>query len=100
MKVRIEDWSVQRGPDRESDKYRAPEQRETHLHGKVFGHPNFEDGSTLVTSPMRRVVGREVHCASRVYLLGAPAEAYTAYCLEKGYQDPRLPPFILDKGAP
>lgn len=32
------------------DPYKAPEIQHPALHGKVYGHPRFEDGSTVTTS--------------------------------------------------
>jgi len=45
------------------------------LRGKVFGHPDFEDGSWVTTSEVVAVgpLPREVQTNRHVYILGAPA---------------------------
>lgn len=45
--MRLENWSiVQRNPD----PYKAPELQRQYLHGKIFGHPDYEDGTEITTS--------------------------------------------------
>jgi len=41
----LENWSLVF-----KDPYQAPELQRPALHGDVYGHPNFEDGSTVTTS--------------------------------------------------
>jgi len=72
----LHNWSV--GSD-DWDGWTAPECLPRHLQGEVYGHPGFEDGSTITTSQIlstdwekKRIVTR-----SRVYqLVGPPLPAF------------------------
>ena len=77
--VRIENWSVVAD---QSDPFKAPEARPVCLHGKAYGHPNFDDGAEITTSPILGVSPenpREIRTHSRVYLLGEVDPGYVEY---------------------
>lgn len=78
--VRLENWSVTYHPQ---DSWRAPECRTMHLCGEVFGHPNYPEGHKITTSNVKAVNGRQITCASRVYVLGQPAAEYVQWCKDK-----------------
>ena len=48
--LRLEQWSVVRKP------YATPESG-GHLHGRAYGHPRFDDGEWVTTSPITAVEG-------------------------------------------
>ena len=52
--MRIENWSVVSFCHHP---YSAPETCQLSLHGCVFGHPRFEDGTPITTSPIISVDG-------------------------------------------
>ena len=54
--MRLENWSVQADPD----PYKAPEMKSSVLVGEVHGHPTYEDGSVITTSPIKSSDGWEV----------------------------------------
>lgn len=47
MPILLDDWSVTIIDD---DPYLPPERRPSTLHGKVYGHPRFENGKCVFTS--------------------------------------------------
>ncbi len=79
--VRIEDWSVIRA---NSDPYLAPERAGIKIHGAVYGHPAYADGSYIATSDVIGSTGRTVHCVSRNYELGSPSSSFLAWLAGEG----------------
>ncbi len=79
--VRLENWHVAVRP---SDPYTAPELRATCLSGEVYGHPRFEDGDRITTSPVRSVEGRRAETNNTTYRLGKVSEQYRDWCRERG----------------
>jgi len=80
--MKIENWSVINCP---GSPYDPPELWIPRLHGKVYGHPRFEEGKDIATS---RIVGIEgellvTHSGSQ-YELGIVDPDY-----EKAYPDAR-----------
>ena len=76
--MKLENWSVVHGP---SDPYQPPELWVKRLHGKIYGHPRFDDGKDVTSS---RIVGIEgdfiVTGSGSRYELGAVDPQYeTAY---------------------
>jgi hypothetical protein len=77
---RIEQWSVVVG---EINPYMAPEQVTQHLHGRVYDHPDFQDGELATTS---RIVGARIGkegdfiltYSGREYALGEVSPEYEA----------------------
>jgi len=70
---RIESWSVAGG----GDPYTAPELRTLHLQGIVYGHPKFEEGHPIVTTPIIGIAdGGVVTKSGSVYQLGAVDTMY------------------------
>ena len=90
MLVRIEQWGL--GSD-EDDVYRAPETRRHCLRGVIYGHHRKPDGSSVQTSPVVSVNGREVTTKSgTIYLLGEPHPDYVEYLRGIGRSiDPEQP---------
>jgi hypothetical protein len=52
--MRLENWSVVFS---ETDPYLAPELQKIALHGNVYGHPRFDDGSSVTTSTIKELRG-------------------------------------------
>lgn len=74
--MRIEEWSICANP---ADAYVPPELRTKTLHGKVFGHPRFEDGHEVTTSAICGVKdGQIVTTSGSLYELGEPDAKYEA----------------------
>ena len=77
--VRIENWSVGG-----YDPYQPPECQVPRLHGKVYNHPNHDDGKEVNTSRIHDATFKNgevyVRTTSRVYLLGEVDPEY-----EKAY---------------
>ena len=48
----LTDWSIIYS---KTQQYLAPEQKYYQLHGKVFGHPNFNDGTYVTTSIVNEI---------------------------------------------
>ena len=92
--VRIEDWSVVRHPD---DRYRPPARTPIHLHGAVYGHPDFADGHYITTSEVISSKGRTARCLSRSYLLGKPSANFLAWLSEAGMTLDENEPIKFDK---
>lgn len=87
--IRIEDWSVVVSRD---DMYLPPEQC-GRINGAAYNHPEFSDGSRVVTSLIMEASGREVKTASgSVYRLGEPKAEYLDYLAKNGFRyDPEQP---------
>lgn len=68
----IENWSVVS----DGDLYLPPESQSKRIAGKVYGHPNFIDGTRVVTSSVINSEGRFVDTNSRRYFLGLVDESY------------------------
>lgn len=86
MMIRIENWSL---VERDANPYLAPELKNRHLHGVVYGHPRWADGTSVVTSSIKDVDGCivETHSGS-VYELGEPAAEYVEWCKKNGVRVP------------
>jgi hypothetical protein len=73
--IRIENWSIVLS----GDPYTAPELRASRLVGKVFGHPDFPDGSEITSSAIKELRGGIVRTANRDYVLGWCSPQYRAW---------------------
>lgn len=70
---RLESWSVTGG----NNPYTAPELRTLHLQGMVYGHPMFDEGHPVLTTPIVSVVDdRVVTKSGSIYELGEVDAAY------------------------
>ena len=78
----LEDWCVVYL----GDPYKAPELRDMCLHGKVYNHPNFQDGEAVTTSPVQRAEGRFVWTQNSTYNLGRASESYLEWCSSMGIE--------------
>jgi len=92
MSYILKEWSVVEAP---SSPYMAPEQRRRGVAGKVYGNPNFEDGSPVITSSVVEVNGRsfKTKTGSEYVLEGEPAKEYVEYLAAIGHEplDPENP---------
>lgn len=80
---RLEQWSVAAASD---DPYMAPERRGIALHGRVYGHGRFPDGSEITTSRVTKVEGRLITTYSgNQYELGDIDQGYLQWMHEKGF---------------
>lgn len=95
---RLENWSVTM-----ANPFGAPETGGS-MHGKVYGHPRFDDGDKVTTSKIKDVdtsTGGHVvitHSGSR-YLLGEPNPDYIKWLEENGH-DPEKPfPYFIEEAG-
>jgi len=80
------------------DTYDAPERMEKTLVGNVFGHPKFEDGSKIETSPIREIDGKRIHTQNGdVYLLGEIKPDYLRWLTEEGIVYDEKNPIAMKK---
>jgi hypothetical protein len=80
----LRDWCTSSPPE---DRFRAPECRGNPvLGGKVYGHPDFPDGSAILSSRIAAADGRKVVTSSgRVYILeGAPSPEWIQFLADIG----------------
>ncbi|HMN10951.1 MAG TPA: hypothetical protein PKD55_01350 [Bellilinea sp.] len=81
---KLDNWSV--GTTGE-DEYMPPELLDPCLAGTVYDHPDFEDGESIVTSPIREVHGRVIKTQSgSLYKLGRINPEYRKW-LKENYPD-------------
>jgi len=72
--IKIQNWSTCCS---EKDKIMHPSLRPLRLHGKVYGHPKFEDGKEVTTGPVVNAEGRVITTSSgSVYKLGSIEPEY------------------------
>lgn len=53
------------------------------LAGKVYGHPDFEDGHSVITSRVMHADGREVITYNTKYHLGKVSKEYQDWYVQK-----------------
>ena len=77
--LKLNNWYVSGN----ADPYTAPECAQPYLKGNVEGHPNFEDGKHISTSPIVDAEGRVVTTRSgSTYKLGKIAPKYRKWLKE------------------
>ena len=81
--VILKNWSV-RGYN--VDPYTAPEARLVCLHGEAHGHPEFPDGQTVTTSPIKASDKNLVETENTVYELGDADVSYLLWCEAEGIE--------------
>ena len=82
MNTRIENWSVN---ERTNSVYDAPEICPTQvIGGNVYGHPLFDDGEYIYTSPLVWIEANMAKTHNRMYILGTPIESYVEYRRTQG----------------
>jgi len=76
--MKLENWSVVYGP---RDPYDPPELWTSRLHGRVSGHPGFEEGKEIITSSIVGVEGDlvETHSGNKYELGDVDPQYETAY---------------------
>ena len=73
--MKLEDWSI----TAHKDPFRAPELTIQRLSGKIYGHPNYEDGDEITTSPISDSNGDKIVTESgSEYELGEVNQVYEA----------------------
>lgn len=87
--VLINEWSVQ---VRQGETHLPPNQS-GRLGGRVYGHPDFPDGSFVTTSRVMSAEGRQVTTESgTVYRLGEPSKDYLRWLKDNNLSyDPEHP---------
>jgi hypothetical protein len=92
--VKIRNWSLCVS----GDVYTAPEIITQYVHGEIYDHPTFSDGTIVNTSYIKGVEGKLITTNSRVYELdGPPSEEYMKYLKSINYQyDPENPIKVID----
>ena len=78
--VKLQNWYI--GSDVIWDPYKAPEQRSYVLFGNVYGHPKFEDGEKIYSSPIVESNGRTIKTKNTTYILGDIDVTYFLWCEE------------------
>lgn len=76
--------------------YMAPELIIVHLHGRVFGHPNHEDGKIIETTRITEVLGHKTCKTSsgNIYKLeGLPSQGYVNFCIQNSIEIDFSKPF-------
>ena len=87
--VKLNNWAVVFGG---SNPYLAPELIRPHLTGEVHGHPNFEDGETIMTSQIMEAEGTLVTTSNTIYSLGNVCPDFARWCEREGIDlDPENP---------
>lgn len=81
LTVQIEDWFITSS----DDVYTAPECRTKQICGRVFGHPNFADGSQITSSEIISIEFPFVQTRNTRYKTGTPSLGYIEWCKENGY---------------
>lgn len=87
----LQNWSTSYGMDA---RYLAPECRPPiRLQGRVYGHPDFEEGDTVVTSRIDKIDGRLITTSSgSTYRLGRPSQKWVHWLKKEGRTyDPKNP---------
>jgi hypothetical protein len=79
---RIEEWAIVG----DANPYQAPELRELRITGLVYGHPRFNDGQVVTTSPVRASAGHTVETHNTTYNLGRMSEEYKKWCSSMGIE--------------
>lgn len=70
----LQDWSI---IITNPNPYAAPEAQKCKLHGKVYGHPDFPDGTEVTTSTILNKIDDETYeTRSRIYKLGSKDPDY------------------------
>jgi len=79
--MQLHNWSV---VSSNQSPYLAPELRKIQLCGKVYGHPNFPNGSIVTTSSIVKVIGTSVytHSGSK-YNLKKVNKKYRKWCKQQ-----------------
>lgn len=85
--IKLQNWSVTGHPM--DSIYTPPEDRTFHLYGTVYNHPDYENGSKVISSAIKSVQGREVTTVSgRKYVLGRVCPKFKRWCVEQGVHVP------------
>ena len=91
--VWLDSWAIVPHDD---SPYLAPELRRMCLHGKVTGHPSFDNGEYVTTSVVLASNGREVETHNTIYNLGMMSADYKKWCFSNGIEvDPQTPIKVL-----
>lgn len=82
--MRIENWSLVNGPI--ANPYQPPEHQDQRLHGTVYDSLNFDDGTVITTSSVKRVdyEHKQVHTKNNTYTLGKIDPAYAKWIRDTG----------------
>lgn len=94
--IRIREWAVRPGTD---DPYMPPEHMGIRLSGKVYGHPEFRDGSKVDTSRIVSVEGRTITAESgRIYVLeGEPESEYLKWMKDNNRTYDPVNPIVIKR---
>lgn len=94
--IRVREWAVRPATD---SPYTPPEHAGIRLSGKVYGHPEFRDGSKVDTSRVVAVDGRTITVESgRVYVLeGDPEPGYLKWLADNGRVYDSINPIVIKR---
>ena len=88
----MENWSIVAGSSEEQSPYLAPELIRPHLHGEVYGHPNFKEGERIMTAPITICEGLVAETPNTLYYLGLISYDFAKWCEKQGIiLDPENP---------
>ena len=88
--VRIENWEL---VYTQNNPYQAPECRQSVLCGQVYGHPDFDDGESIMTSTIMDTNGVYVKTHSHIYILGKVSDKYAEWCKKHSPHADLVKPF-------
>lgn len=85
--TRLENWAIVLNT---YDPYAPPETQIVVLRGEVYGHPKYADGTLLITTPIKDVVGNTVRTCNTTYILGIPQPEYVEWCKQHNTHVPTV----------
>lgn len=97
--IRLENWSVTSGfADGVDERYIPPEHQAKSLQGNVYNHPDFADGTFIITGAIKEIKDGLVYTKRSVYKLGEVEADFVKWCHEQGCHIPTPEqPFLLKK---
>lgn len=81
----LQNWYITEPYNKVLDAYTPPELRDKAISGEVYNHPNFEDGTRVLTSTVIRIKGMMAETLNSKYVLGVPEKEYLEWCRENDY---------------
>lgn len=80
---KLENWSITTNND---NPFLAPELRSIRIHGEVYQHENFTDGTKVTTSSVQELdlECNQAQTRNTLYTLGNPSEDYLKWLEQHG----------------
>ena len=80
--VKLENWYIT--SDGIRSPYKAPELHQPVLHGNAYGHPKFDDGDIIFSTPIVSINGKYIETKNTIYELGKIDSGYLNWCTKNG----------------